>query len=125
MTSDVDPECFEYYEIDTEKDGRRFIRFGSYIYNAECSMDDDLPELTWREVGEKFSLPLEKYLQMRDDHLSPWSSEECCNRPDDYIEDITEEDAKDRFIWYQEHFRRLDKEQIKIDTPDGGYIGIL
>lgn len=122
---DTDPECFEYYQIDTEEDGKRYIRFGRYIYNAEGSIDDDHPELTWREVEEEFSFPLDRFIQMRKEKQSPWGTKECYDRPNDYIDDISEEEAMDRFSWYLEHVPRLDGDQVTMDTPDGWYFGVI
>ena len=128
MTETITPdqyEFYEYFELDTVKDGSRYIRFGNYLYCAEDSIYDDRPELTWREVMERFSLPLERYIQMRDRGESPWSSDEADNRPSDYIEDVSEEEATRRFNEYLRDCPRLDGSDIRMDTPDGGYFGVI
>ena len=127
MTENIKPEYFEdfeYFEVDTEKDGQRFIRFGTYIYCAECSMDDET-EKDWREVSERFSLPLDRFIQMMKDGHSPWSTKECEERPLDYIEDLTKAEAIERFNYHLTSFPLLNGKDVTMDTPDGGYFGTM
>ena len=51
---DNPPEGYETFSIFTDPDGSRYISYGYYIYNAECSIfgpeQDPNEEYTWRCV---------------------------------------------------------------------------
>ena len=106
------------YEIWTEH-GVKMIGWGYYYYDSE-----DGEVTNWRCVAENVEMPLMKFLEMRKQGISPVDdAPEQYNRPCDYIEDLTEEEARKGFTDCFNALPKLDYEYITANTPEGEYIG--
>lgn len=123
---DKGAEFWEQYEIYTDDDGRRFVNLGVYIYCAENDMGwDDGIVREWREVHEYISIPLDRVLELTRSTASIWNQPECDLRPGDEIEDLTEEEARQRFVDMYDSNIKLGINEVKEDTPDGVYFGVV
>jgi len=71
-------------------------------------------------------VPLQKVIDIYASHnRTICSLYECELRPLDTIKDLTEEDARRIFTELYDTHTKLDGPEIRQDTPDGTYIGIL
>lgn len=103
----------------TEKDGEKIISWGRYWY---CADGDE--ETGWRCVSEDVEMPLSRFMALADVGKSP--VDECpeeYNRPCDYIEDLSEEEAREEFRREYDYTPKLDWEYITLYTQPGCYIG--
>ena len=106
------------YEIE-EIDGEKVIEWGTYWY---CS--DDSEEKGWRCVHEDVAMDLSRFLAMCDIGKCPIDdSPEMLNRSCDYIEDMSEEEAREDFRREYDYSPKLDMEYITAYTQPGSYIG--
>ena len=118
-------EFWEQYEIFTDDDGRRFLNVGVYIYCAENDVGwEDGIIREWREVHEYVSYPLEKVLEIIDDEDTLWNQSEYDFRPIDDMGDLTEEEARQRFVNMYDSNIKMNMKEIRADTPDGVYFGV-
>jgi len=103
----------------TEKDCEKIISWGKYWY---CADGDE--EKGWRRVEEDVEMPLSKFMALVDMGKSPIDEcPEVYNRPCDYIEDLTEEEAREEFRREYDYTPKLDWEYITLYTEPGCYIG--
>ena len=116
-----DGNGFETVTIDTDEDGR-WISLETYFYNPGDSIIDDEPDLTWRQVDEYVRMKLEKFIDMRKNHIHISNAEENDTRPLDSIDDLTEEQAVERFTEILDELPFISTDDITMDTPDGTYL---
>ena len=116
-------DLWQTFTLCTDKDGKRWIQWGNYWYNAEMDINDDDGDKTWRFVSEAVEFTLDDYLKLVRAHKDPMDTPTYWNRSCDYIEDLTKEKARRDFITCFDHTEKLDMELITEDTPDGDYIG--
>ena len=123
---DLGAEFWEQYEIFTEDDGKRFLNIGVYIYCAENDIGwEDRVSREWREVHEYVSFPLEKVLEIIGNEDTLCNQSEYDFRPSDEIEDLTQEEAKQRFVDMYDNNIKMNMKEIRTDTPDGVYFGVM
>ena len=116
-----DGNGFETVTIDTDEDGR-WIALETYFYSPGDSIIDDEPDLTWRQVDEYVRMKLEKFINMRKNHIHISNAEENDTRPLDSIDDLTEEQAVERFTEILDELPFISADDITMDTPDGIYL---
>lgn len=109
---------WQTYEIFTDENGIRQIWLKDYWYDT----GDDEPE-HWRCVSESVQFTLEEWVGFIRDGIDPQMTDRYYNRPLDYIEDLTEEDAMSFFVAAYDYTPKLDMEFVTQFTPDGDYIG--
>ena len=119
-------EFWEQYEIFTDDDGKRYVNVGSYIYCAgnDVNEEEDGIVRDWRHVSEYITIPMEKMLKLIEEKDTIWNQPESDFRPSDEIEDLSIDEARERFAEMYDGCPRLHMEDIKENTPDGVYFGV-